>query len=354
MAQERPVASNRRPRPAGQGPAMTSSLTPREVFGILRRHVLLMIFLTLLGLGAGGGTWKLLQIKFPRYTARTYIQVLPPVETDPMTIGTVQLQRDVLYGHRQSIASLIKQQSTMEDLLVRPKVEETNWFKRYAEFGPDGSITNRIECIRKGFKYLKKHFGAYAHRDSDFVEISMSCRSAGEAADIVNEMSILFLAGQGASERREISERMKQLEDRQNAVQIELNGAESGLDDVRAAHGLTDLERPAGRNFQHTITLRLNSLELQKDELDLAIKQFQADIGNLEALATGPVTEQIAAAIEGDPILTSLAQQLAFQKAELSGKLSRLGDKHRDVLRIREAIERSGPKESLEKLKSQS
>ena len=350
MAQERPVASNRRPRPSGQGPATTSSLTPREVVGILRRHVLGMIFLTLLGLGAGGGTWKLLQIKFPRYTARTYIQVLPPVETDPMTIGTVQLQRDVLYGHRQSIASLIKQQSTMEDLLVRPKVEETNWFKRYAEFGPDGSITNRSECIRKGFKYLKKHFGAYAHRDSDFVEISMSCRSAGEAADIVNEMSILFLAGQGASERREISYRLIQLEKRRHDIQGDVDAAERTLDDVRTASGLNDLERPLGRNFQHTITLRLNSLELQKDELDLVIKQFRADIGNLEELATGPITEQVAAAIEGDAILTSLAQQLAFQEAELSGKLSKFGDDHRDVRRIRDSIAKARTERELRKV----
>ncbi|MHC4432908.1 MAG: Wzz/FepE/Etk N-terminal domain-containing protein, partial [Planctomycetota bacterium] len=117
MAQERPAASKRRRPPGGPRPAANSSLTPREVFAILRRNMKLIVFMTLLRLGTGGGIWWLMQTKFPRYTARTYIQVLPPVETDPMTIGTVQLQRDVLYGHRQSIANLIKQQSTMEDLL---------------------------------------------------------------------------------------------------------------------------------------------------------------------------------------------------------------------------------------------
>jgi len=67
-----------------------------------------IIFLTALGLGAGGGAWKLLQMRYPRYTAKTFIRVLPPAETDPMTIGTVQLQKDILYGYRQSIANLIK------------------------------------------------------------------------------------------------------------------------------------------------------------------------------------------------------------------------------------------------------
>jgi capsular exopolysaccharide synthesis family protein len=293
--------------------------------------MLLIIFLTLLGLGTGGGIWWLMQTKFPRYTARTYIQVLPPVETDPMTIGTVQLQRDVLYGHRQSIANLIKQQSTMEDLLKRDKVRETRWYQSFR-----GQPAKKD---RRRVKYLKKHFGAYAHRDSDFVEISMSCRSRAEAADIVNEMLVLFLAGRGVSEQREISERLTQLDGRRQDIRAEVDAADKALDDIRAAYDLTDIERPLDRNFQHTITLRLNNLELQKDELDLVIRQLQADIKNLEQLATGPVTEQVAATIEADPIITSLAQQLALQEAELSGKLSKFGDDHREVRRIRDSIE---------------
>jgi len=333
MAQRRPVVSNRRARPAGPRPAATDSLTPREVFGILRRHIFLMFFLTLLGAAAGGGTWKLLQLKLPRYTARTYIQALPPVETDPMTIGTVQLQRDVLYGHRQSIANLIKQQRTIEELLTRDTVRETTWYDRFR-----GTPARKD---RKRVKYLRKHFGAYAHRDSEFVEISMSCANAQEAADIVNEMLHLFLARQGVSEQREISARMTELEKRRDAIQAEYNAAEKDLDDTRAAYDLTDLERPLGRNFQHTITLRLNSLELQRDELALLIKQLEADLSNIEQLATGPVTEQIEYAIENDPTMTTLAQQLAFQEAELSGKLSRFGDAHRDVRRLRDSMEKT-------------
>ena len=338
MAEGRPAASNRMVRPAGPRPPATPSMTPREVFGIICRHIFLIVFLTLLGLGAGGGTWKLLQMKFPRYTAKTYIQVLPPVETDPMTIGTIQLQRDVLYGYRQSIANLIKQQSTMEDLIKRDNVKETKWFAR--------SRGDR----RKAVKYLKKHFGAYAHRDSEFVEISMSCRAAREAADIVNEMLGLFLAGRKASEQGEISNRLTQLEQRRRDVQTELDAADKGLDDVRAAYDLTDLERPAGRYFQHTITIKLNNLEVQKDELDLAIKQLRADIGNLQELATGPITEQVEFAVEQDSVMITLAQQLAFQDAELSSRLSKFGENHRDIRSLRESISKIEKRRELRKV----
>jgi len=326
MAEEKPRASGRAAGSFGPRSPAAASLTAKEVFGILRRHVLLIIFFIVLGLGAGGGTWKLLRMRFPRYTAKTYIQVLPPTETDPMTIGTVQLQKDILYGYRQSIANLIKQQSTLEDLLDRDNVKETRWFNRW-----DGDR-------RKAVNYLNKHFGAYAHRDSEFVEISMTCSAAKEAADIVNEMLNLFLATREDTEQQEISRKLKGLEDQRVRVQSELDSANQGLDDIRAAYNLTDIEQPLGRYFQHTITIRLNDLELQKNELDLAIKQLQADIGNLKELATGPITEQIEIQIERDPVMTTLAQQIAYLEAQLSGRLTKFGENHRDVRQTRELI----------------
>jgi len=326
MAVEKPTASGRMAESAGSRSPAASSLTAKEVFGILRRHILLIIFLTLLGLAAGGGIWKLLQMYFPRYTAKTFVEVLPPAETDPMSIGTVQLQKDILYSHRQSIANLIKQQSTLENLLGRDKVKETEWFKQW-----DG---NR----RKAVNDLDKHFGAYAHRDSEFVEISMTCGAAKEAAGIVNEMLNLFLATRGNTEQQEIAKKLNGLEEQRQRVQNELDAANKGLDDIRTRFNLTDIEQPQGRYFQHTITIRLNDLELQKNELDLAIKQLEADIGNLQELATEPIAEQIEFEIERDPVMITLAQQIAFLEAQLSGRLTKLGENHRDVRQTRELI----------------
>jgi succinoglycan biosynthesis transport protein ExoP len=326
MAEEKPIASRRMAGPVGPRSPAAASMTAKEVFGILRRHILLIIFLTVLGLGAGGGAWKLLQMRYPRYTAKTFIRVLPPAETDPMTIGTVQLQKDILYSHRQSIADLIKQQITLEDLLDRDKVKETRWLKRW-----DGDR-------RRAVNYLNKYFGAYAQRDGEFVEMSMTCSAAREAADIVNEMLSLFLATRGDTERQELSRKLNGLEEQRGRVQNELDAANKGLDDIRDKSNLTDLEQPMGRYFQHTITIRLNSLELQKNELDLAIKQLHADIGNLQELADGAITEQIEYQIERDPVMVTLAQQLAYLEAQLSGRLTKFGENHRDVRQTRELI----------------
>jgi len=336
MVEEKPIASSRMIGPPGPRPPAHPALTSKEALGILRRHILLITALTILGFIIGGAGWHLIRKYFPRYTAITYIQVLSPLETDPMTIGGTQVQRDILYGHRLSIATLIKDQSTLQDLLERDKVKQTDWYKR------QGSPKKRV-------KDLNRHFGAYPDRDSDFVQISMTCRSDRESALIVNEMLDLFLAQRGSIEKAEVADRLRVLEEQRGQVEAELRASERALQEVREASGITDLDVPEGRYFQHTITLRLNSLELQKNELDLAIRQLAADIKNLEELAKGPINEQIEYAIERDPVMLTLAQQLAFQEASLSGRLTKFGENHRDVRQTRELIDEITKRRELRK-----
>lgn len=325
MVEERPGAINKAAVPAGQRPLVVTGLTAKEVFGIFRRHVLLIVVLTVLGLAAGGATWYLLKEYFPKYTASTFIEVLPPVETDPMTIVSVQVQKDIQYGHRLSMASLIKQQNTLQQLLARDNVKRTSWFVQKA-------------TEAKRIKDLDKNLGAIAHRDAGYIEVSMSCREPEEAALVVNEMVDLFVSSQGGAKRAEIADKLTRLEDQRARVQRELDAAERGLSEVRTAWGITDLERPRGQNIRQTIELVLDDLSVRENELALAIKQLQADIKNLEELATGPITVQVENVIESDPVMITLAQQLALLEGQLSSRLTRFGENHRVVLQLQELI----------------
>ncbi len=330
MAEQRQMAVNRMAGPARPRPMPTTALTPKEVFGILRRHILLIVSLTILGLIIGGVGWYLLRIYAPKYTAQTFIRVLPPIEKDPMTITVAQVQKDIQYGYRMTMAALMRQQSTLQRLIDRDKIQETKWFKRF------GKIKDRR--IRKAFKDLKRSFGAYPQRDGEFVVVSMTCGNAAEAALIVNEMVSLFIDLRGGAKRAEVAEKLARLTKRQDRVETDLRLAEDALADVRERWGLTDLETGTGQQYQHTITLRLNDLELEQNTLALDIKQIQAFIGTLEKLTIGPINEQIENQIESDPIMVMLAQQVALREATLAGKLTKFGENHREVREIRELL----------------
>ena len=340
MAEQKPTAVNkttgqhppRRPAPTA------AALTPKEIFSILRRHVLLITTLTVLGFITAGGLWFFLLRYFPQYSTQTYIRVLPPVEKDPMTIGAATVNKDIQYGYRVSIANLIQQQKTLQDLIDKDMVRETNWFRHFARFDENGKITNVNQCILKAFKNLKKRFRAYAHRDAEYVILTMTSRDAEESALIVNEMASMFILSQGSTKKAEVNAKLSELNKRRTRIELDLAAAEKAMEEIRVFYKITDLDRPYGRSFQHIITLRLNQLELEQNDLTLLIKQAEAVIENLEKLAAAPINVQVERQVEFDPVMVMLAEQLAVLESQFKGQLARLGDNHKSVLRTKQQL----------------
>jgi len=320
---------NRTAAPAGQRPAAAATLTPKEVFGMLRRHILLIVSLTILGFMVSGAAWYFLRRYFPKYTARTFIKVLPPVVKDPMAIRGAQVAKDITYGHRLSMVSLMTQQSSLRSLIDRDKIQETEWFKHFGDI--------KSESIIKAFKDLKRYFSAHAQRDGDYIVLSMTCGNKTEAALIVNEMVELFLQSRGSAKREDVADKLARLEDQRLRVQRDLNAAEDALDEVRRRWGFADLEQHV---FRHTITEKLRVLELGQDELVMQIKDVQTSIETLRRQAIGPIDEQIQVQrqIENDPIMLNLAQQLASLQATLASRLTKFGENHRVVREMQELI----------------
>ena len=340
MAEKKPTAVNKTTGPhLPRRPAAPAAvLTPKEIFSILRRHVLLITTLTILGFIAAGGLWFLLLQYYPKYTAQTLIRILPPVERDPMTIGAVIVNKDVQYGYRVSIANLIQQQGNLQGLIDRDAIRKTDWFRHFAVHDVNDKITNVNQCILKAFRNLKKRFRAYAHRDAEYVVLTMTCRSAEESALIVNEMASMFTLSQGSARKAEINDKLSELDKRRVRIEQDLADAEKAMKEVRENSKITDLEHPYGRSFQHIIALRLNQLELDKNDLALLIKQAEAVIKNLEKLAAGPINVQIERQVEIDPVMIMLAEQLAVLESQLKGQLARLGDNHKSVLRTKQQL----------------
>jgi uncharacterized protein involved in exopolysaccharide biosynthesis len=338
---EQRQAVNRKVGMARPRPLAVAALTPKDVFSMLRRHILLIASMIILGLIIGGAAWYLLREYLPRYTAQTFIKVLPPVDKDPRDIGGILVARDIQYGHRVSIANRIKQQKTLQDLLDIDKVRETEWFRHFG----------KIEAVRilEAFRDLKKHFGAYAHRDADYVLLTMSCGDATEAADIVNEMVTLFLKSQGLEKKEEVSDKLNELEKRRRFLRGEVDDADKALTTIRMDSGMTDLDRPLGRYFRHTIELKLDDLELEQNDLKMIIKQVEAQIKNLEELATGPINEQVEHQIEIDPVMVVLAQELAFTESRLAGLLTKFGENHRIVRQTQQLIREIREKRRIRK-----
>jgi len=340
MVEKRPIPSSVLPMPRMPGmSASGESLTPKEIMGIIRRHVFMIILLTFLGVMVGGVSWYLLLRYLPKYTARTFIEVLPPVEHDPMSVGGATVNKDIQYGYRQSIQSLIRQQNTLGELLSRAKVQETEWFRQLGR--------TQSGRFQKGYKELEDNLGVFAQRDGSFVVVSMTCGSSKESAIIVNELVSLFIANQGQRKVREAQNTLKMLEGQKKSIEGEITYAQQQLNSVRQYRpgGFADFEE--NRQWRDTATLRLDNLEVQRDRLVLQISQLQEVINSLQRQATGPIKFQVENQVERDPIMITLGQQLALSQSDLAAKETKFGENHREVRRAREFIREIKAKRQL-------
>jgi capsular exopolysaccharide synthesis family protein len=330
-AGQKPIVAEPRmmiPRPAMAARGAVQGITPREILAILRRHWLMIFLLTILGLGCGGVSWFLFSIYGPKYTAQTFIKVLPPVEKDPTIIQAITVGQDIQYGYRQSMAMQLTSQSMFQQLIDKDKIQQTKWFKGFGDI--------KDVRIRKAVSNLKKNFDASPQRDGDSIIVSMTCGDKEESAIIVNEMASLFVGSQGGTKRKEVAEKLSRLDEEQARVQKDLDSADRSLDDVRRRYGFTDLEE---HSFQPVIEQKLNDLENQANKLVLDISQTRASIETLAAQAQGPVQVQVERQTETDPVMLQLSQQLALQESTLAGALARFGEDHRVIRQIKEYID---------------
>ncbi len=300
-------------------------LTPKEIIDILRRHILLICTLTFCGAVIGGGLWFVLKRIAPKYTARTYIEVLAPGQLDPTVIGTPLASKDIAYEFRFSKAALIKQQNMLQELIRRDVIRETNWFKSFKD--------DVLKIIRN----LEKNMGASADRNSNYISVSMTCGSAEESALIVNQMVDLFVKSQQSTVQTDISGKLRELSQQENELRNKLQSINSSLADIRRSSGLTQLEATGtGDSFRHTITQRLASLEVEKTKLETDIEQIRANIITYEERKT--TDDIVQRTTENDPVVIGLIQRIATLEAELARKMTNLGENHREIQQLREVL----------------
>ena len=303
-------------------------ITPKEVLDILRRHLLLIISLTIIGAVVGVGLWFILKTIIPKYTARTYIEVLSPGQSDPTIIGTPLANKDITYEFRFSKAALITQQSTLQELIRRETIRETKWFK---SFGND---------IIKIIKDLEDNLGVFPDRNSSYISISMTCGDPEEAALIVNQMVDLFVKSQQTTAEAGIGQKLSELNQQENELRDKLTRLTNSLSDIRRSTGVTQLEEMAtNAGFYHTITQKLANLEIEKMKLEADLEQVRANVTSYEERKVSD--EIVQRDMENDPVVTGLIERIVSLETELARKLTNLGENHREVQQLRELLRKT-------------
>jgi succinoglycan biosynthesis transport protein ExoP len=327
--QIQPTSPGAMVRRAGPRPPMAageSTLTPKQIAGILRRHILLMIFSATVGLVVGGVAWYLFQRFLPTYTAQTAIEVLTPGISDPMEVTSSPANKDMAYQLRFTKAAFIRQQSTFENLLRRDKIRDTEWFK---QFNND---------IPKAVEELEDNLGASPQREGNWIMLSMKCHDKKESALIVNEMLDLFLKAQQDIATRDLRLQLEKRTDQQRRLRLELQQAESTLDTIRKG---TEFANLGEQRFRDYLDMKLTSLEAMNTQLQNDTAQLESIITTLRVRSEGEFDAVVREQIELDPIASGMRRTIANIDLNLAQQLTRFGENHRRVRQTRETLKQA-------------
>jgi capsular exopolysaccharide synthesis family protein len=323
--------------PAAGGMAMT----PKEIAGILRRHILMIIIFTVLGTIIGGGAWFLCDRYLPKYTYRRSIDVAMPITEDPMKIGTSQVQKDIYYQFRFTKAAMIKQDYMLKQLLDNSdEVKATNWFKKYAKVNAAGEIVgDKAKALDKAFEALQDDLGASAPRDNNFLVVSMSCADAGEAKLIVDEMVRIFLAQQRELSQSGLKRELAQLKSQRDEIQSKLSQVENSLESIRSGTRFARLNMGENQSFRDFMDDKLSDLEEQFSRLSSDKGSLESTIATLKARAEAErFDERVQDQVENDPIARQMRSDISRLEPQLDQQLARFGEDHRRVKETRAAL----------------
>ena len=335
-----PMRPPQGPRPPMGSAGGQMAMTPKEIAGILRRHIWMIIVFTVLGTIIGGGSWFLCDRYLPRYTYRRTINVAPPIEKDVTIIGSIQPQKDIYYQFRFTKALMIKQDYMLTELLDNSDdIKGTDWFKKYAKVNAAGEIIgDKAKALDEALEDLKDHLGASAPKDNNFISVSMSCADAGEAKLIVDEMVRIFLSQQQELAQSGLKGEVAQFRSQRDDIQSKLTQVENSLQSIRSGSQFARLNLGENQSFRDYMDEKLADLENQASEFGNEKGRLESVIATLQARATGEFDERVREQVESDPIARQMRSNIASLEPQLDQQLARFGEDHRRVKETQAAL----------------
>ena len=318
-------------RPVAGRPSLPTqmTLTPKEILGILRRHVFLIAAFTILCTVLATGSWYLLRKHRPSYTALGAIQILQPAITDPLQIVDARSSKDIYNQFKNSKIRRMKSLGTLQELLKKDTIRNTKWFKQFVK-GNDTDIARAV-------KILRKRLGASAPRDDVYALVSMTTSSPAESQLIVNEMLDLFLAQQSDEATKDLRSQLAIRRTQQDNLRSDL---QVSTDEMRRIREGTRFGNIGEGNFYDYLSQTLSAQQTDLGNLQNEVIRLNTDVEILRIRAEGDYDEVVTEQIEQDPTARRMRDSIAMLEPLLAELLTRFGENHRRVKEVSDSLKR--------------
>jgi len=299
-------------------PAAAATFTFREVVGMLRRRMWLIIILT--GLltvifSVGCFFWRRTN---PQFTSTGLIRCNMPGQENILLGVTPAMRSDIISLQTQNQALFLGSEYFLgQVLLSRDKIKSTDWYKQ------------RQDDLGKLIRDLRKAFSASPGRNTQFVQVFMRANSRVEAKEILDEILAQFSQVMENRAKGDALENLQALQNEKRKLDTDILARISNLATLRENVNVPGgLERGGGG----VVMEELRAIMIEKLTLEAQIEKASLDMQALqEEVQTKGISGAVQAAINNDPTVLRYQAQLMAYQTHLDGLLDRLGPEHQEV-----------------------
>lgn len=298
----------------GAAPA-AGGLGPADLLRIIKQHkILIAVSFTLFFSVAVAATFVTLRY-FPAYTATGLIQINPP-PLDPMKSFSVIGRPDELRSLLETEARKIKRANLLAKVLEQPEVVATDFYRWY-----EGRIEKRLDD-------LERYITASPHPDTQLIRVSISLRNPKDAADVVNTLMRQYVLEQGGERSTVDQQRADSLKSTRDRIISDLRSKREELNAFRLQSDVSQLETQRSVAIENIGNLMAMVSGLSAQGADLQAQLDELDrLGGREV----PITAEMKIAIEADPVLRYVRQNVEALDIEITAQSQFYGPNHRQT-----------------------
>jgi capsular exopolysaccharide synthesis family protein len=298
------------------GPAASGALTPGDVVAMLKRRVVTIIVLAILFASVGVGLFFLAWYKFPLYSAEAYIECVSPDPKPGPEVRDTKIAEDQFLRFVTGQALFIKSYSVLSLVLQDPMVQGTAWYQ-----GVD-----QDERILE----MEKKVSSSPVKDTNYIRVAVSTRSANDPHRIVNTVVSKYLAQirdqSAAPFRDELNEYRHEQEQVRQQIAMKNEQIKNFIGTLDPGNIPEDRSKLGGG------VTREQLLEHQKVVTQL--EQQTSELSSLREQYSDPKKSGVQAedkfVVEQDPRVAQLDNQVFMLEQEMNVLLHQFGPNHRE------------------------
>jgi len=323
-----------RPRPA----KVTTNIDPIRV---VRRHLVLLGFSAIVGLGLGIGAFILLNKKMPSYSGEVLFEIQSGLrESSDFGTDISQMNDDTVSRIAETESLILRSRPVIEAAVEDPDIKETTWYQGWKD-------VNGIFQKDKAVDQLIKETSAGLLRGTNLFQISWSAREAKDVPVVLNAIANTYRAQSKRNEearfnlnRDPIERRLERTERDMADLDVEIRGliAEKGITDVNDTFRTQDsrIVEALGRRMADIET----TLSYNQSQLEQVMRKLQ---GVLE-----PSDDDLAAA-EINPLVLQVERSIVDLEIEIKAALEKYPSDHHVVERLESRL-RAAKRQKREKV----